>query len=81
MPYQSHVSQVAVVQPRRVDEHELRIAKRPMEYNLVSRQMARLVFKGDFIPVVDGSELYDEYMRSFQSTRLGMPMGVVELEL
>lgn len=60
-----------------VMEHDLR----PMEYNLVSRHMARRVFGGDVIPVIEESLFYHRYMRFFQSTRHGEPMGVVEIEL
>lgn len=54
---------------------------RPMEYNVVSRRMTRRLFGGDIIPVVEGTELHQEYMRLFQATRDGAPMGVVEIEL
>jgi hypothetical protein len=52
---------------------------RPFEYNLISRKMARRLFKGDVVPVLDGSHAMDEYLEFFQTTRDGEPMGVVEI--
>ena len=52
---------------------------RPFQYNLVSRRMARRMFGGDVLPALDGSAAVDEYLRFFQSTRDGEPVGVVEV--
>ena len=53
----------------------------PMEYNLVSRRMARRVFGGDIFPVVEDSFHYHEYLQLFQSVRGGGHKGIVEIEL
>ena len=52
---------------------------RPLQYNLVSRRMARRMFGGDVLPALDGSAAVDEYLGFFQSTRDGEPVGVVEV--
>jgi hypothetical protein len=54
---------------------------RPIEYNLASRRMARRLFRGDIIPVVEGSSEYNDYMNLFQTTRHQTRVGVVEIEL
>jgi hypothetical protein len=67
---------ILVVDPS-VLGHDLR----PMEYNLVSRQMVRRLFRGDIIPVIENSYYYHRYMNLFQFTRRGERMGIVEIEL
>lgn len=54
---------------------------RPAQYNLISRRMARKIFKGDVVPVLDQSEAMREYLEFFQTTREGFRMGIVEIEL
>ena len=54
---------------------------RPFQYNLVSRRMARRIFGGDVVPVLDGSEQMLEYSNFFQTTRDGDQMGIVEIRL
>lgn len=53
---------------------------RPHQYNLVSRRMARRMYGGDVVPVLDGSQPLHEYLAFFQTTRDGEPMGIVEIE-
>jgi hypothetical protein len=52
---------------------------RPFEYNLVSRSMARRVFGGDVVPVLDQSVAHGEYLEFFQKTRDRKRMGIVEI--
>jgi len=52
---------------------------RPFQYNLVSRRMARRMFGGDVLPALDGSAALGGYLKFFQSTRDGEPVGVVEV--
>jgi predicted nucleic acid-binding OB-fold protein len=52
---------------------------RPFEYNLVSRKMARHVFGGDIVPVIERSSALDEYLEFFQTARNGQRVGVVEI--
>ena len=54
---------------------------RPSEYNLASRHMARHLFGGDVIPVVENSIDHHRYMDLFQSTRGKDRVGIVEIEL
>lgn len=54
---------------------------RPQEYNLVSRRMARRLFGGDVVPLLEGSEALDWYLGFFQTTRDGERVGLVEIEL
>ena len=54
---------------------------RPFQYNLVSRRMARRLFGGDVVPVLEGSKPLLEYLDFFQTTRDGEPMGIVEIAL
>jgi hypothetical protein len=37
-------------------------ALRPFEHNFISRRMARRLFAGDVVPVVDGSQALSEYL-------------------
>jgi hypothetical protein len=60
---------------RSVFGHELS----PMEYNLVSRGIARRIFGGDVVAIFEGTN--DESLRFFQGTRFNEPMGIVEIEL
>ena len=53
----------------------------PFQYNLVSRRMARKIFKGDISPALDGSDAMEEYLQFFQTTRDGQRMGIVEIRL
>jgi hypothetical protein len=53
---------------------------RPFQYNLVSRRMARRMFGGDVVPVLEGSQQLQEYLDFFQTTRNGERMGIVEIE-
>ena len=53
---------------------------RPSQYNLISRRMARRMFDGDVVPVLDGSQQLREYLDFFQTTRDGERMGIVEIE-
>lgn len=53
----------------------------PMEYNLVSRRMARRIFGGDIVPVFENSPQYHEYLEIFQSVRGGGRKGIVEIQL
>jgi hypothetical protein len=48
---------------------------------LASRHMARRVFGGHVFPIIEGTELYHEYLKFFQATRYDEPMGIVEIEL
>lgn len=66
-----------LVLDRSIVERELR----PMEYNLASRRMARRIFGGDIVPVIEGTELHREILRFFQFTRNDYPMGIVEIAL
>jgi hypothetical protein len=50
-----------------------------MEYNLVSRGMARRIFGGDVVAIFEGTN--DESLKFFQSTRSNEPAGIVEIEL
>ena len=54
---------------------------RPFEYNLVSRKMARRLFRGDVMPALEGSAELGEYLKFFQSTRDGRQVGMVEIVL
>ena len=54
---------------------------RPSEYRLVSRRMARQFFRGDIVPVLEGSTALAEYLEFFQTSRSGKRMGIVEIEL
>jgi hypothetical protein len=53
----------------------------PFQYNIVSRKMARRMFKGDVVPVIEDSSEMDEYLEFFQTTRNGERMGLVEIQL
>jgi hypothetical protein len=53
----------------------------PFQYNLVSRRMARRLFKGDVMPALDNSASLREYLEFFQTARDGQRMGIVEIEL
>jgi hypothetical protein len=53
----------------------------PFQYNLISRRMARRIFKGDVIPALEDSVALAEYLEFFQTTRDGERMGIVEIEL
>jgi len=53
----------------------------PMQYNLVSLDMARRIFGGDVFPVIEDSFQYHRYTEFFQSTRGGERVGIVEIEL
>lgn len=52
-----------------------------MEYNLAWRRRASRMFGGDVVPVFEGTDGYDEYMKLFQFSRQGEAKGVVEIEL
>ena len=54
---------------------------RPLEYNLVSRKMARRLFGGDVMPGLEGSAALVDYLQFFQTTRDGQQIGIVEIEL
>jgi hypothetical protein len=54
---------------------------RPFEYNVISRRMARRLFGGDVLAVLDGSAALQEYLKFFQTTRDGTTVGVVEIRL
>ena len=54
---------------------------RPFQYNLVSRRMARRLFGGDVVAVLDGSNSLFEYLDFVQATRDGEYMGIVEIAL
>ena len=53
----------------------------PFQYNLLSRRMARRMFHGDVIAVIDGSAAMKEFLEFFQTTRDGSRTGIVELQL
>lgn len=53
----------------------------PFEYRLISRPMARRLFRGDVVPVSEGSSVDGEYLEFFQHTREGERVGIVEIEL
>ena len=53
----------------------------PVDYNLVSRHMARRVYGGDVTPALEGSDALDQYLEFFQTTRDGARVGIVEIEL
>jgi len=53
----------------------------PFQYNLVSRRMARRLFKGDVVPVLDGSVAMQNYLEFFQMNREGQRIGLVEIQL
>ncbi len=52
---------------------------RPFEYRVVSRRAAAKDFGGDIITVVEGETLHVRYLDFFQTTRDGVPVGIVEL--
>lgn len=52
---------------------------RPFEYRVISRRSASKEFGGDVIAVVDGGDLHRRYLDFFQTTRDGLPMGIVEI--
>ena len=43
--------------------------------------MARRLYGGDVVPPLDSSELLDEYLDFFRTTRDGERVGIVEVEL
>jgi hypothetical protein len=53
----------------------------PREYNLVSRHVARRLYGGDVVPVLNGSAAHAEYLEFFQHARDGQRVGVLEIEL
>lgn len=53
----------------------------PFQYNLVSRRMARRMFKGDVVPVLEGSAAMQNYLEFFQTNRDGQRIGLVEIQL
>jgi hypothetical protein len=53
----------------------------PIEYNMVLPRMARRLFGGDVVPVIEGTDLFHESLGFFQATRSHEPMGIVEIEL
>lgn len=53
----------------------------PYQYNLVSRKSVRKLFKGDIVPVLEGSDEMSEYFEFFQTTRSDEQVGIVEIEL
>ncbi|MBM4075625.1 MAG: hypothetical protein FJ267_08275 [Planctomycetes bacterium] len=53
----------------------------PFQYNLVSRKSVRRTFKGDIVPVLEGSIEMKEYFDFFQTTRSEEQIGIVEIEL
>ena len=53
----------------------------PLQYNIVSRRMARKMFGGDVVPVFEGSAALAEYLEFFQTTRDGQRAGIVEIEI
>jgi hypothetical protein len=53
----------------------------PREYNLVSRQIARRLYGGDVVPVIDGSVAHYEYLEFFRHARDGRRVGILEVEL
>ena len=54
---------------------------RPVEYQLVSRRMARRMFGGDVMPALDQSMALQQYLAFFQTTRDGTRVGMVEIQL
>lgn len=56
-------------------------ALRPFEYRLASKKLARRAFKGDAIPVVEGTAAFRRHVEFFQSTRGGLRVGMVAIEL
>jgi hypothetical protein len=52
---------------------------RPFEYRVLSRRTATRHFGGDVVTVAAGSELHRHYLDFFQTTRDGIPVGMVEL--
>lgn len=53
----------------------------PMEYNMVWGERARRIFGGDVFPVLEGSPKMDRFVEFFQSSRYGVRVGMVEIEL
>lgn len=53
----------------------------PFQYNLISRHMARRLFKGDVVPVLEGSDAMQNYLDFFQTTRDGTKVGIVEIQI
>ena len=52
---------------------------RPFEYNLVSRAMARRMFRGDVVAAPADSVAAHDSLEFFQLTRLRKPRGIVEI--
>jgi len=53
----------------------------PFQYNLVSRRMAKRLFKGDVVPVLESSAAMQNYVEFFQTNREGQRIGIVEIHL
>jgi len=53
---------------------------RPQEYRLVSRKLARRLYGGDVVPLMENSEALRWYLEFFQTTRDGRRVGFVEIE-
>jgi hypothetical protein len=53
----------------------------PVQYNLLSRRMARRLYGGDVTPALEGSAALAEYLEFFQTSREGNRMGIVEVPL
>jgi hypothetical protein len=64
-----------------LDEKILTYRLPPFQYNLASRRMARRLFKGDVVPVLEGSVALQNYLDFFQMNREGQRIGLVEIQL
>jgi hypothetical protein len=53
----------------------------PVEYNLVSPDAARRIFRGDVFPLIEGTPKMESLIEFFQRTRRHEPVGIVEIEL
>jgi hypothetical protein len=53
----------------------------PVQYNLVSRRMARRLYGGDVTPALQRSAALEDYLEFFQTSREGNRMGIVEIQL
>ncbi|MGH2398091.1 MAG: DUF6932 family protein [bacterium] len=61
---------------------------RPMEYNVLSKRMARRLYGFDVRPAVDGSQAYQQYVAFFSQVRPSQPAwttrtrkGLLRIEL
>jgi hypothetical protein len=46
---------------------------RPMEYNIQSKRAVKRQYGFDVLPAIEGTEVYEEYLRLFSQVRLDDP--------